>query len=120
MVNAAAESWRDWMPDSNLQRAMKDTGRPKVLYQHSNASCNVCGLLRVSILYHPDAVSTRGSRELRTSLFGPDTCSCRTCAGCFTQAKRMKVCSRCRGRAYCCQECQDEDWPHHKETCTPA
>ncbi|KZT67272.1 hypothetical protein DAEQUDRAFT_746213 [Daedalea quercina L-15889] len=41
---------------------------------------------------------------------------------CFKVAptRSFKRCSRCRGALYCGKECQETDWPDHRELCTDS
>jgi endogenous inhibitor of DNA gyrase (YacG/DUF329 family) len=38
------------------------------------------------------------------------------CNNCFA-SKPVKHCSRCHFFAYCCKECQQNDWKYHKKEC---
>lgn len=44
---------------------------------------------------------------------------CNSCGKCQTTARKLQVCG-CEKVFYCNQECQDKDYPAHKETCQPA
>lgn len=37
------------------------------------------------------------------------------CANCLGEAHNR--CGKCQLIRYCCKECQQEDWPHHKRMC---
>lgn len=39
-----------------------------------------------------------------------------TCVGC-SAVGQFKICSGCKSRYYCSEECQKADWPKHKEAC---
>lgn len=40
------------------------------------------------------------------------------CATCNKEGKQNnKLCSKCSVAAYCCKECQQQDWPRHKRYC---
>ena len=39
------------------------------------------------------------------------------CNFCKSTEQNLKACSRCKNAWYCGQECQKNDWPHHKELC---
>mmetsp|Transcript_42976 Transcript_42976/g.105993 ORF Transcript_42976/g.105993 Transcript_42976/m.105993 type:complete len:169 (+) Transcript_42976:245-751(+) len=44
----------------------------------------------------------------------------RTCGYCYLQGPSFQLCSGCNRRAYCCRECQVNDWKRgawHKEWC---
>ena len=53
--------------------------------------------------------------QLREPEAGP-LCRNRTCNAPGRLAT-LSTCSRCKEAAYCCRECQTEDWPEHKSTC---
>merc|ERR1719500_1579804 len=34
--------------------------------------------------------------------------------------KQIKVCKKCHAITYCSEECQEADWPRHKDNCVPV
>ena len=40
-----------------------------------------------------------------------------SCNYCQTDKIKLSICSRCKTRYYCSQECQKSDWPEHKKIC---
>ncbi|KAH9830020.1 ankyrin [Rhodofomes roseus] len=43
----------------------------------------------------------------------------KSCAKCGEADVALKICKKCHAAKYCSPECQREDWPTHKQTCTP-
>tara|TARA_B100000683_G_scaffold6006_1_gene6658 strand:- start:119 stop:1072 length:954 start_codon:yes stop_codon:yes gene_type:complete len=41
----------------------------------------------------------------------------RGCVNCGVQATKLRQCNACRLVGYCSKECQEADWPSHKEFC---
>jgi hypothetical protein len=39
------------------------------------------------------------------------------CANCQKEGKDNKLCTKCHVAAYCCKQCQTEDWQKHKRYC---
>ena len=47
--------------------------------------------------------------------------SCHKCHKVYDKKlKTCKVCSSCHSITYCGQECQEEDWPRHRDNCIPV
>jgi hypothetical protein len=57
-----------------------------------------------------------------TARHGLRRCALAACNAQEAHPKLFKLCSRCRGAAYCCAEHQTEDWKRHKreDGCKPA
>ncbi|KAJ6586345.1 hypothetical protein DFH09DRAFT_910769 [Mycena vulgaris] len=57
------------------------------------------------------------SKDIRTARSGVHTI-CTTCLKSEGPGLDLRRCGKCKGAWYCSRECQKQDWPKHKKSCT--
>jgi hypothetical protein len=66
------------------------------------------------------SLASEAANQARLAAATLRCCSLRSCAARELHPGHHKICSACRGAAYCCREHQVEDWPQHKAACKAA
>ncbi|KAF9485110.1 hypothetical protein BDN70DRAFT_871821 [Pholiota conissans] len=101
-----SDSWRDWQL-ANLKKQLEIASTVRMTHPDAYDAPCPSGMPM-------DPQSTQDIKKKRKQL-------AKSCVGCKqleTKDRVFKVCSKCQARFYCSKECQRNDWPEHKLTCS--